>query len=125
MKQRKLNGRSIAIALGIMVVGAFVLCALVGVLVENQIVPEDLGRPLSVGMTELSVLLVIYWTARRSPQKRFLIAMFLTALFLGLRLLLGMAVFPGEGIRASGCLLTLGAATAAGLMSRVKKQRRR
>lgn len=125
MKQTKLNVKSIGTALLVMILGSFAFCALIGILVAKQIVPENVGWLLSLGLTELLVLLVGYWTARKVPQKRLPVTLLLAGLFIAVRLLLGMAAFTGEGIRMSGCLVTLAAAVAAGLMSSTKKQRRR
>lgn len=125
MKQAKINGKTIGTALIIMILGSFAFCALIGVLVEKQAMPENMGWLLALGLTELLVLLVTYWAARRVPQRRLPMTVLLAGLFLGIRLLLGVAAFPGEGIQAARCLLTLGVAVAAGLMASTKKQRRR
>ena len=125
MKQTKLNGRMLGMALLIMICGTLIICAMVGLLVEKQVIPERMGWLLALGATELVVFAVASLHAHKVPQGRMTMALIMAALFITVRLLSGIVLFHGEGIRLWGCLTTFGAAVTAGLSSSTKRQRRR
>lgn len=125
MKQKRLNGKNMGFALLTMIAGAFASCCLIGLLVGTQIIPEEMGPLISFCLTEILVMLVCYWAARKVPQSRLLASLIIAALFLGLRLLMGIVLFSGEDLHLTRCLAILAAAIAAGFMASTKKQRRR
>ncbi len=125
MKQKKINGKSVGIELLVLVVAILLTCSLLALLIEKQVVPELVGRLMSIGLAEVLVMVLGYRCARRVPQNRLLAAMAPAGVFLVIRLLIHVIAFAGEGMQLYRCLITLAAAAAAGIMASTKKQHRR
>ena len=125
MKNKTMYGMNGIAALLIMLLGAAGICMVVGGLVSGQIMPEVLGRTACWILVEITVLCVCYFAVRKLPKGRLVGALVLALAFCLLRVLLGAVLFSGEKMLLHGCLVTLGMGIVAGLMSGMKKQRRR
>lgn len=128
MKQthKQITIRRIAAAQIIMAVGAFVICAVLSLLVQGERIPEQLGGVAAVILTEVLAFAVCYLTVRPVPQKKLLLSGLTAAVFLLIRVLFKAAAFPAsQWEMAWGILLTAAAAVLAGVLGSMKKERRR
>lgn len=118
--------RRIAIAQIIMIAGAFLICAILSLLVQGERIPEHLGGIAAVILTEVLVFAVCYLTVRPVPQKKLLLSVLTVAVFLLIRILFKAIAFPTSQWSMSwGITLTAGAAVLAGVVGSMKKERRR
>lgn len=124
-KNNKTAGKNMLTTLAIIILGTAVFCGLIGMMISNLIVPSQLGGVAAQGLTEGLVLLCCYVMARKLQQSRLVASMIVSAVFMLLRVIAGLVLFPKGEVNLLGCAVTLVAGAAAGLLSSMKKQRRR
>lgn len=109
-------------AVGIMVL----LCCLLGAMVQSETLTVQFGRLAAVVLSGLSLLLICFLTARSVPQKRLPVALAVAAVFAVVCFFIKMIAFGGEELAVGWTLaVPWAAALLAGLLTSMKKQRRR
>ncbi len=124
-KNNKTIGKNLLTTLVIMIIGTAVICGLFGMTISNLIIPNQLGAIAAQALTEGLVLLCCYVMVRKLQQSRLVASMIVSAVFMLLRVMGGLVLFPKEEVNLLGCAVTLAVGAAAGLLSGMKKQRRR
>lgn len=117
--------KSIIVPQIFMTAGGLLLCGLIGLLVSKQVVPAGMSATAIMVLIETLVLACVYTVARKQTKKRLPIALLVSAIYISIRLLVGTIFFSGEKLQVFGCLVTLGTGIVAGILSGMKKQRRR
>ena len=125
MKKDTTIVKSIIVPQIIMTAGGLLLCGLIGLLVSKQVVPAGMSATAIVVLIETLVLACVYTVARKQTKKRLPIALLIAAIYISIRLLTGTIFFSAEKLQVFGCLVTLGTGIVAGILSGMKKQRRR
>lgn len=125
MKKDAVIGKSMIVSLLVMTAGGLLLCGLVGLLVSNQVVPVNMSPVIIIALHEALILVCAYTAARRQTKKRLPVAVMIATAYMCIQLLTGTVFFSTEKIQLIGCLVTLGTGIVAGILSGMKKQRRR
>lgn len=124
-KKRNMFMKSGLLAFALIGSDILLISTLLGLLISREVVPMDTGIASGAVLVDLAVFLVCFVIIRKNGKNRLLTAIVISTIICVLRTVIGIIFFSDAEWWLQGAGITLMAGAAAGLLSGMKKNRRR